>query len=148
MAASGGRERRDHHQHPVALAVQAWWEGREDRLQERDYLVALRGELSEGLTLLPQSEMGFSQQKHGHEALIAQFHADELAPSDSLIYWLSGLAWPPFFRPPTAVMNDLISSGGIRLIESDTVRWFPGRAPTATSRSPAGPRRSPGGHPA
>ena len=40
----------------LALAVQAWWEGRQERRQEAQHLAALRQELGEGLQRLPQLE--------------------------------------------------------------------------------------------
>lgn len=107
----------------LALAVQAWWEGRQERRQEREYLAALRGELEGGLAVLERSEVAVSDILHSHEALIGQFGAVPLAPPDSLVFWLSALSFPPsFFNPPTAVLDDLVSSGGIQLIKADRLR--------------------------
>jgi hypothetical protein len=106
----------------LALAVQAWWEGRQEQRQEIEYLTALRGELAEGLIRLQRAEAAVADVQHAHEALIGQFYAAALAPPDSLIYWLSALSWPPAFGAPTAVIDDLVSSGGIQLIAADRLR--------------------------
>ena len=106
----------------LALAVQAWWENRQERRQEAEYSLALRGELNEGLARLPQVETAFAEMLHSHEALIAQFRESDSPQPDSLVFWLSALSWPPSFSPPTAVLNDLVSSQGIQLIESDSIR--------------------------
>ena len=106
----------------LALGGQAWWEGRQERRQEDEYLVALRAELDQGLAMLPAAVAEVDDVLHAHESLIAQFGATNLAPSDSLIYWLSQLSYPTGFTPPRAVLEDLVSSGGIRLITSDRLR--------------------------
>ena len=106
----------------LAFAVQAWWEGRQEQRQEAEYLTALREELREGLSLLPEIEGTLARYRYRHEALIGQFHDTGEAPPDSLIFWMSALSWPVQFNPPTAVVNDLVSSGGIQLIKTDRVR--------------------------
>jgi hypothetical protein len=106
----------------LAFAVQAWWEGRQEQRQETEYLTALREELNEGLARLPQTETAFRETLYAHEALVGQFRETARAPTDSLTYWLSRLSWPPNFTPPTAVLNDLVSSGGIQLIKADPIR--------------------------
>jgi len=106
----------------LAFAVQAWWEGRQEQRQETEYLTALQGELEEGLVRLPQTAAAVADVLHAHEALLGQFHEPALAPADSLLFWLSALSWPPNFSPPTAVLEDLVSSGGIQLIEADRLR--------------------------
>jgi hypothetical protein len=106
----------------LALAVQAWWEGRQERRQEAAYLGALREELKETQGQLAELQQGLARNQHSHEQLVAQFPGNDLAPPDSLMLWLSSLSFPGRFNPPTAVLDDLASSGSIRLIRDDTTR--------------------------
>jgi len=106
----------------LAFAIQAWWEGSQERKQEIRHLAALRSELEVGLEIIPGAKTTIANMLHSHVSLTRQFPGDALAPEDSLFIWLSDLSRPGNLRPPTAVFDDLVSSGGIQLIKSDLVR--------------------------
>lgn len=106
----------------LAFAIQAWWEGSQERKREIGHLAALRSELEVGLDIIPGAKTTMAKLLYSHEALTRQFPGDALAPEDSLFVWLSDVSRPANLRPPTAVLDDLVSSGGIQLIKSDPVR--------------------------
>ena len=106
----------------LALAVQAWWEDRQERSHEAVYLRALGEELRASRGRLERVQEGFARTQHFHERLVAQFPGQELAQPDSIMLWLSSLSFPGRFNPPTAVRDDLASSGSIRLIRDDELR--------------------------
>jgi len=106
----------------LAFGVQASWESYQERRQEREYLSALREELRRGLGIQADRIAVLGNSLRAHESLIGQFGAGERAPADSLIYWLSELSRPNQFSPPTAVLEDIVSSGGIQLIKDHDLR--------------------------
>ncbi len=76
----------------------------------------------EGLDRIPGARETLTTETGRHEVLVTQFPGTDLAPSDSFVLWLSSLTWPAQFVPPRAVLDDLLSSGGIQRISSDPLR--------------------------
>jgi len=106
----------------LAFGIQAWWEGSQERELERRYLEALRGEFAAVQANVPGEDDTRAGVLHAHEALIIQTQSEEMAPADSLFLWMSQTSYPHGFDPPRAVFDDLLSSGGTRLIRSDPLR--------------------------
>jgi len=106
----------------MAFALDAWWAGVQARQQERQYLVALRREFSVARDSLESQASRRAWAVHVAEALIGQVQGSAEAPADSLLYWSSGLSLQIDFDPPRAVYDDVIASGGTKLIRSDSLR--------------------------
>jgi hypothetical protein len=106
----------------VAFAIDAWWEDRRERQEERDYLSSLRQELIIGLDLLANRESVHKEIIESHEDLINQIQAEDRASDGSLLYMFSLLSRPTVVDLPRAVFDDLVSSGGTQLIRSDEIR--------------------------
>jgi len=106
----------------LAFGVQASWEEYQERRAESEYLVALRGELDQTRSVIANQRDATSNILHGHESLLEQFTTRSYASSDSLLVWLSHLSRPVDFRPPVAVLDDIVSAGGIQLIRVDSLR--------------------------
>ena len=108
----------------VALAVDGWWQGRDDRLRESAYLVAVVAELQSHVASLESSLAGNDT---AHVALErARLIRRDGQPSDSARAFISGLVGALGFLVipdvSTAVFDDLVSSGNIRLIRDDILR--------------------------
>jgi len=106
----------------VAFAIDAWWEERQERQDERRYLLSLRQELSSGMEFLAERENTNADMADAHVALIGQMQGDPRATDDSLFYWLSLASRPGEIDLPRVVFDDLQSSGGTQLIRSDELR--------------------------
>jgi len=106
----------------VAFAIDAWWEDRQERREERSYLTSLRQEFVSGLDSVAQSESIHKEILDANVDLINQIQAETRASVESLHYMFSLLSRPTDLRLPRAVFDDLISSGGTQLIRSDDLR--------------------------
>jgi hypothetical protein len=106
----------------VAFAIDAWWEDRQERRDERSYLTSLRQEFVSGLDSVSQSESVHKEILDANVDLINQIQAETRASVESLHYMFSLLSRPTGLRLPRAVFDDLISSGGTQLIRSDDLR--------------------------
>ena len=102
----------------LAFGIDAWWDNRSQRRLENDYLQALHIELRNA-----QNEIG--DDLAGQEELqsrLVQFLAQGHVPPDSLRQVIGRASFVNNIAPPTAVLNDLISSGRLLLIRSANVR--------------------------
>ena len=108
----------------VALALDGWWQTREDRLRESAYLESVVAELESYITEL---EAGLAGNSIAHAALerARQIRRDGQHPDSarafisSLVEALTYLVVPTV---STAVYDDLVSTGNIRLIRDDVAR--------------------------
>ncbi len=108
----------------VALALDSWWQTREDRLRESAYLGAVVAELQSHITELEDS---FAGNGIAHDALerARRIRRDGQHPDSarafisSLVEAITSLGIPTI---STAVYDDLVSTGNIRLIRDDVFR--------------------------
>lgn len=102
----------------LAFAIDAWWDGRGDARLEREYLRGLRTELR-GSHVEIESDLAFD------EALFADLRRvlnRTLTSNDSVMGVLQRAIVDRKFAPPRAVLDDLISSGRLQLIEDPRIR--------------------------
>ena len=107
----------------LALAVDQAWEGRSDRLEEREELVRLNSEINSNLERF-QAEVGaqISLVEHADSLLriLDQAADEQLLVIDNGL--LLSLLFSPIWKPETPVLDALIASGRLRLIEDRNVR--------------------------
>jgi hypothetical protein len=106
----------------LAFAIDAWWENRQDREDERSYLVSLRQEFAESLELATRNERIRERTVAAHVSLVAQIQGETRAPDRDLYDWVSLVSYPIQYNPPRAVFNDVVASGGTLLIQSAEIR--------------------------
>ena len=109
----------------LAFAVEAMWQYRLDRVREREYLESLYGEFGASLQELESDQAVRERILTRVESLIA-FTRGEVDPQllpDSLAHWLTALIDYRFYTPVHSVLDDLISSGNLGLIRSDSLRF-------------------------
>jgi hypothetical protein len=108
----------------LAFGIDAWWDVRMDRQKESEYLDALRGELvATRRDLVDHMESRRAAVTLMQHYLVVLAAAQPPAGStDTLAVMLSRIIPYTEFAPRRAAFNDLISSGGIQLIQSDTLR--------------------------
>jgi len=107
----------------IAFAIDAWWDARSDRVREQAYLAALSGELTQASEALQRNKALLERQRDRSVAattILSSATANAL-PTDS-VRALTGVGPWVLFTPPRTALDDLIHSGGLVLIRSDSVR--------------------------
>lgn len=124
----------------LAFGINAWWEGHQDRARELAHLRALRIELLATRDALAAhtdhltEDMGLV--RHYMSAVV---DGDPSAlPTDTIDTMIRRFGPFRVFAPPRAAFDDLINSGGYRLVRSDSLR----RALTAFEQSVARDREA------
>ncbi len=107
----------------IAFYVDAWWERRQEQARETEYLVGLQQDFEANRRLLGAAIAGQRNGLAAAEALLAMIHADAEAPStDSLNVLIIHAFFMHSFDPVTLTYDDLINSGGIKVIRDDSLR--------------------------
>ena len=106
----------------LAFAIDAWWEDRQDRKNETEYLIALRQELSNSIEFAEENEELRRKVVDAHVSLVDQIQGAPRATDRELYEWISLLSYPVQYFPPRAVYNDIMASGGTNLFDSADIR--------------------------
>ena len=108
----------------LAFGIDAWWDLRMDRQKEREYLDALRGEL-----VATRRDLVDHMESRGEAVTVMQHYLEEVAAADprtgstdTVNVMLSQMLPYIEFAPRRSAFDDLISSGGVQLIQSDALR--------------------------
>ena len=106
----------------VALALNSWWQGRQDAARERAYLLQLSADLETNEELaqrtLDQMNERIRQGAKLHDAL----RTPTLPPPDSLERWLRESLGPSPLYPRMGSVQALIETGDLNLIRDDALR--------------------------
>lgn len=106
----------------LAFAIDAWWDDRRDRVDERSYLVSLRREIAGSLDMAAIDIRRRQRAITAHEKLVAQIQGAARASDIDLYELISYVSLPIQYIPPRSVFNDIVASGGTLLIRSDELR--------------------------
>jgi hypothetical protein len=108
----------------VAFGIDALWEERRDRVQERVYLSALRDEFEDARIGLARRDQQLAEDMKSTVdvlSVLATRASDGI--SDDSVNVLAVRQGPlTVYTPPRAALNDLTNSGGIGLVQSATLR--------------------------
>lgn len=107
----------------VALAGQSWWDYRQDRILEREYVAGLVNELEDtrgGLVDVQARRQAF--QIRATRLLEVMGDATVPAREDSIVRGVTDLGWVPGYRPPRATLDALVASGDLDVIRDPTLR--------------------------
>ena len=102
----------------LAFGIDAWWDERADRALEQEYLVSLRVEVERGLAELE----GDVTRRHELSTTIARFLREGELDEDEFYEMMERATVFLNAAPPTSVMDDLVSSGRLQLIQSTEIR--------------------------
>jgi hypothetical protein len=108
-----------------ALAAQAWWQGRQDRSRELEYLRQLLTDTEDNQTRLAEAIRVDSIAGESVSQLAdALFGSRPLPPAATLTSWLSERSFvnSSDFQPLTGTYAALISGGDLSLIRTDSLR--------------------------
>ena len=108
----------------LAFAIDAGWEERGERATERELLTAVQNELVDARAGFVGNKARLEQTSgRGTEVLRALGTSTPGSVSnDSVIVLSRVVSPPPTYYPPRAALDDLTGSGGIALVQSDSVR--------------------------
>jgi hypothetical protein len=102
----------------IAFGIDAWWDSRGEHRLEAEYLSSLRSEIHAALGEVAsdlESRRRLSDQ-------LATFFNNGPLPIDSLRALLRGASTVSNIAPPSAVLDDLVSSGRLQLLRSAELR--------------------------
>ena len=106
----------------VALALNSWWQGRQNSARERAYLHQLHADLLASERQLEAAAGFFREHAHAAAKVSHAFWRSQRPAEDSLVRWL----WSPLssarVRPVLGTARALVSSGDLDLIRSDSIR--------------------------
>lgn len=106
----------------VAFAIDAWWDARSERRLESSYLAGLSRDLA-GAVAEADGDLHSRYATQDHVSRLLQVGNGHDAPSsDSIALMIGVLRYSSKYAPPTAILDDLISSGRTDLIRSDSIR--------------------------
>lgn len=106
----------------VALAVGAWWQGRQDAATERAYLGQLAADLRETERAATDADAFLRPVDRAGSLLWLAFYEAEPPPRDSLLAWAERSMWTSTVRPVLGTAEALVATGDLALIRSDSLR--------------------------
>ena len=106
----------------VALALQAWYEGRRDAARERAYLIQLEADLRDTERLVAAADAENRPAAVAGARLLRAYYTPTPPPRDSLLLWFVQANRYELARPVTATVEALVTTGDLNLIRSDSLR--------------------------
>jgi hypothetical protein len=106
----------------IALALNAWWEARQNVALERTYLRQLAADLATSDAELDATAEFFYERALASAAVTQSFWRRDTPPPDTLARWLLTPLSSRRTRPVTGTMTTLVSSGDLDLIRSVSLR--------------------------
>lgn len=106
----------------TAVALNAWWQGRQDAAREQEYLVQLVEDLRQTEDTYETMEPLWSRRDSSVGALVRSFRSEALPLADSVLTWTGEVVsiQRPFIVTGTA--DALVETGDINLIRDDSLR--------------------------
>ena len=111
----------------IAVQIDNWNEGRQDRILEQKILGELLEEYQSNFDQLEEKISMRNQMLEDAHLVLKYIDHPSLLHRDSLLQSLGSLLRDPTFDP---IKNDLISSGNLRLIKNDSLRKLLSNWPT------------------
>jgi hypothetical protein len=107
----------------VALGAQSWWENRQERQREQEYLQQLLADTRENERRLNEA---IAQDSISGQAITRVLRAlqapDALPPTDSLVRWILRAGRASDFQPLTGTSGAMMMTGDLRLVRNDSLR--------------------------
>lgn len=106
----------------VALAIQSWVDGRDDRDHERQYLRQLRADLLETEQLVLRDDSVHRVRDRSGVMLLHAFFTPERPPRDSVLVWALNSTWYEPRRPILGTAEALVATGDLDLLQDLAMR--------------------------
>jgi len=126
----------------LALAADAWWDGRQNRGAEAEYLAALATELADVRADFEEHVAQLERQAERAAFVFDALMAPAEEPTDRVLNGLvQSIAPPAPLLPRRAALDDLLESGGLSLLRSALTRRLLARYEQALSQDAASQQR-------
>jgi hypothetical protein len=106
----------------IALAIQSWVDGRDDRAREREYLRQLLADLRETERLVLRDDSIHRVRDRSGVMLLHAFFTPERPPRDSVLIWVLDATWYEPRRPVLGTADALVATGDLALLQDDALR--------------------------
>ncbi|HYH82038.1 MAG TPA: hypothetical protein VEX86_19685 [Longimicrobium sp.] len=106
----------------IALAIQSWADGRDDRAREREYLHQLVADLRETERLVLRDDSIHRVRDRSGVMLLHAFFTPERPPRDSVLVWAINATWYEPRRPIMGTAEALVATGDLALLEDHALR--------------------------
>lgn len=106
----------------IALALDAWWDTREDGRQERVYLRQLDADLMETEAVVAQYDRFLRPVDSTAALLVRAYRTPTPPPADSVYAWFIVGARFGVPRPVLGTAEALVTTGDLRLLRNDSLR--------------------------
>lgn len=106
----------------VALALNAWWAGVQDRSKEQFYLRQLVSDLSETERTSVQKDRFMAPFESAPRRLAQAYFLADLPPRDSIVAWASVAPVHDPMSPVLGTVEAMVTTGDIGLVQDDSLR--------------------------
>lgn len=106
----------------TAVAINAWWQGCQDRAQEQAYLQQLAADLHETHALITEGDAKAIGPDDAMRQLYDAFYAPQRPPRDSLLRLVYRTSWIWPVRPVFGTAEALVTTGDLAIIRNDSLR--------------------------
>ena len=108
----------------LAFGIDAWWDGQKEAELEQGYAARIAADLRETRTEIDQNAQHYASLLGHGQAVLPILDGTEAIPEDALGFLASVLQASRITAPVVArgAYDDLISTGNLRLLQSDTLR--------------------------
>ena len=106
----------------VALALNAWWQVRQDRSFELQYLQQLNREIEQTIDILEREDKASSGPHRALTMLVRSARMNPKPPRDSLVAWSLEAPNISQSNPILGTAEAIVASGDLRLISDDSLR--------------------------
>ena len=107
----------------LALLADGWWEGRQERAEEAQYLTSLRSDFAASQRAFSET-LARNRETRDHNLMLLELLAGDVGSVsvDSLSVLIPAAFWWTGVDPVLATYEDMVNSGDLRLIRSDSLR--------------------------
>jgi hypothetical protein len=106
----------------LAFAIDAWWDGVQERTEERETLSALRAEFEVNLKVLAQTAKGHRQSLNAMQDIVSASKSDITVHAASLGSLFRRALSTPHYNPSTGALAATIGSGRLGLVRNVELR--------------------------
>ncbi len=105
----------------IALALNAWWSGRQDEAKADAYLRQLASDLAETERVMTASDALLRPTERAVKRLLQSF-GEPTPPVDSVLSWVDAALITDLPHPVLGTAQALVATGDLALIEDDSLR--------------------------
>ncbi|NOR36292.1 MAG: hypothetical protein GQ577_06045 [Woeseiaceae bacterium] len=102
----------------LAFAIDAWWDGVQERAEEREILIALRAEFEANQKVLAQTAERHRRALNAMQDIVSASRSDIAVHAASLGSLFRRTLSTPHYNPATGALAATIGSGRLRLVRN------------------------------